>query len=102
MEGKERSRYIEPQTLLLTNSGATLGVPKISLIGVCINDGVAALLDVDYPLKRYLLSFLRTKTISLRRINQGAACTGSDCLDTLLQLRPPFAWHRPDGLQGVT
>ena len=102
LEGKERSRYIEPQTLLLTNSGATLGVPKISLIGVCINDGVAALLDVDYPLKRYLLSFLRTKTISLRRINQGAACTGSDCLDTLLQLRPPFAWHRPDGLQGVT
>ena len=73
LEGKERSRYIEPQTLLLTNSGATLGVPKISLIGVCINDGVAALLDVDYPLKRYLLSFLRTKTISLRRINQGAA-----------------------------
>ena len=73
LEGKERSRYIEPQTLLLTNSGATLGVPKISLIGGCINDGVAALLDVDYPLKRYLLSFLRTKTISLRRINQGAA-----------------------------
>ncbi len=73
LEGKERSRYIEPQTLLLTNSGATLGVPKISLIGGCINDGVAALLDVDYPLKRYLLNFFRTKTIALRRINQGAA-----------------------------
>ena len=29
-------------------------------------------------------------------------CTGSDCLDTLLQLRPPFAWHKPGGLQGVT
>ena len=29
-------------------------------------------------------------------------CTASDCLDTLLQLRPPFAWHKPDGLQGVT
>ena len=73
LEGKERSRYIEPQTLLLTNSGATLGVPKISLIGGCINDGVAALLDVDYPLKHYLVNFLRTKTMSLRRINQGAA-----------------------------
>jgi type I restriction enzyme S subunit len=72
-EGKERSRYIEPHTLLLTNSGATLGVPKISLIGGCINDGVAALLDVDYPLKLYLLHFLRTKTNSMRRINQGAA-----------------------------
>jgi hypothetical protein len=49
--GREHSRYIEPQTLLLRNSGATLGVPKITLIGGCINDGVAALLDVGYPLK---------------------------------------------------
>jgi type I restriction enzyme S subunit len=73
LEGKERSRFIEPGTLLLTNSGATLGVPKISLIGGCINDGVAALLDVDERLKRYLVVFLRTKTMSLREINQGAA-----------------------------
>ena len=73
LEGKERSRYIEPDTLLLTNSGATLGVPKISLIGGCINDGVAALLGVEYPLKRYLVNFLRTKTMSMRRINQGAS-----------------------------
>jgi signal transduction histidine kinase len=29
-------------------------------------------------------------------------CTGSDCLDTVLQLRPPFSWHKPDGLRGVT
>jgi type I restriction enzyme S subunit len=71
--GREHSRYIEPQTLLLTNSGATLGVPKISLIGGCINDGVAALLDVGYPLKLYLLYFLRTQTERLRGVNQGAA-----------------------------
>jgi type I restriction enzyme S subunit len=71
--GREHSRYIEPQTLLLTNSGATLGVPKITLIGGCINDGVAALLDVGYPLKLYLLYFLRTQTEGLRGLNQGAA-----------------------------
>ena len=71
--GREHSRYIEPQTLLLTNSGATLGVPKISQIGGCINDGVAALLDVGYPLKLYLLYFLRTQTERLRGVNQGAA-----------------------------
>jgi type I restriction enzyme S subunit len=71
--GRERSRYLEPHTLLLTNSGATLGVPKISLIGGCINDGVAALLDVVYPLKLYLLYFLHTQTTRLRRVNQGAA-----------------------------
>lgn len=72
-EGKERSRFIEAHTLLLTNSGATLGVPKISLIAGCINDGVAALLDVEYPLKHYLLHFLRTQTDALRQVNQGAA-----------------------------
>ena len=58
---------------MLTNSGATLGVPKITLIGGCINDGVVALLDVDYPLKLYLLYFLRLQTHRLRQINQGAA-----------------------------
>lgn len=71
--GRERSRYLEPHTLLLTNSGATLGVPKITLIGGCINDGVAALLYVVYPLKLYLLYFLHTQTTRLRRVNQGAA-----------------------------
>jgi type I restriction enzyme, S subunit len=71
--GKEHSRFIEPHTLLLTNSGATLGVPKITLIGGCINDGVAALLNVSYPLKLYLVYFLHTQTARLRSLNQGAA-----------------------------
>jgi type I restriction enzyme S subunit len=71
--GKANSRYIEQGTLLLTNSGATLGVPKITLIGGCINDGVAALLEVGDPLKMYLLHHLSSLTEPLRRINQGAA-----------------------------
>ena len=29
-------------------------------------------------------------------------CTGSDCLDTVLQLRQPFAWHKPGEFQRVT
>ena len=52
--GSDASRWIEPETLLLTNSGATLGVPKITKIGGCINDGSVALLHVDDPLKLYL------------------------------------------------
>jgi type I restriction enzyme S subunit len=71
--GKDASRYIEPNTLLLTNSGATLGVPKITRIGGCINDGSVALLDVDDCLKTYLYWFLRTQTKRLRALNQGAA-----------------------------
>lgn len=71
--GRDASRYIEPNTLLLTNSGATLGVPKIIRIGGCINDGSVALLDVDDCLKTYLYWFLRTQTKRLRALNQGAA-----------------------------
>jgi type I restriction enzyme S subunit len=71
--GMQASRYIEPDTLLLTNSGATLGVPKILRIGGCINDGSVALLDVEDPIKHYLYWFLTTQTKSLRALNQGAA-----------------------------
>lgn len=71
--GRAASRYIEPETLLLTNSGATLGVPKITKIGGCINDGSVALLHIDYPLKLYLYYFLSSLTKRLRTINQGAA-----------------------------
>jgi len=58
---------------LLTNSGATLGVPKITLISGCINDGSVALLGLDETLKLYLYFFLCTQTNKLRQINQGAA-----------------------------
>jgi type I restriction enzyme S subunit len=72
-EGRARSRFIEPGTLLLTNSGATLGVPKITRIGGCINDGSVALLGVDGALQLYLYFYLRGLTARLRGINQGAA-----------------------------
>ncbi len=71
--GRDASRHIEAGTLLLTNSGATLGVPKISKIDGCINDGSVALLDVDEVTKVYLYWFLKTQTERLRALNQGAA-----------------------------
>lgn len=71
--GRERSRFITAGTLLLTNSGATLGVPKITAIDGCINDGSVALLGLAEPVKSYLYWFLRGKTEALRSLNQGAA-----------------------------
>ena len=71
--GKEASRYLEPGTFLLTNSGATLGVPKITRIGGCINDGSVALLDLPLSLEKYLYYVLAGMTQKLRLINQGAA-----------------------------
>ena len=72
-EGRARSRYIMPNTLLLTNSGATLGVPKITRIGGCINDGSVALLGLDADDRRYLYYYLSAQTRRLRSLNQGAA-----------------------------
>ena len=72
--GAERSRMIEPGTFLLTNSGATLGVPKISLIQGCINDGVAALVNLRPQIrKEFLLHYFTTQTAHLRAwVNLGA------------------------------
>lgn len=46
-EGSKQSRILEKGTLVLANSGATLGVPKILGIKSCANDGVAALININ-------------------------------------------------------
>jgi type I restriction enzyme S subunit len=71
--GLHKTRQIEPDTLLLTNSGATLGVPKICKIKATMNDGIAAFLDLDKRRLYYLYYFWVSKTRELRTINQGAA-----------------------------
>jgi type I restriction enzyme S subunit len=44
-EGSTQSRKLEKGTLILANSGATLGVAKILGIECCANDGIAAFLE---------------------------------------------------------
>ncbi|SDA39768.1 type I restriction enzyme, S subunit [Algoriphagus alkaliphilus] len=62
-EGSKNSRIIEPETLLLSNSGATLGVPKISKIRGCINDGSVAFPELKSFLDRdYLYYFFVSHT----------------------------------------
>jgi type I restriction enzyme S subunit len=71
--GLHKTRRILPNTLLLSNSGATLGVPKICLIDATMNDGIAAFLDLDQRSNLYLYYFWLSKTRELRNINMGAA-----------------------------
>jgi len=71
--GLKKTRQIKPNTLLLTNSGATLGVPKISKIDATMNDGIAAFLNLDERSIHYMYYFWRSKTKELRGLNQGAA-----------------------------
>jgi len=71
--GLNKTRQIEPNTLLLSNSGATLGVPKICLISATMNDGVAAFLGLPSEELLYHYYFWQSQTENLRNIDQGAA-----------------------------
>lgn len=71
-EGSEQSRIIYPGTLLLSNSGATLGVPKISKITGCINDGSVAFISLSAELERdFLFYFFKTHTEIYRQEMSG-------------------------------
>lgn len=68
-EGSLYSRTLEKGTLIIANSGATLGVAKILTIKCCANDGIAALLDIDKEISpEYLVYFINTKTKYLREV----------------------------------
>lgn len=71
--GLKKTRQIKPNTLLLSNSGATLGVPKICMIEATMNDGIAAFLNLDERSIKYLFYYWKSKTRELRSLNQGAA-----------------------------
>ena len=71
-EGANRSRLVNPGDLLLTNSGATLGVPKICLIKGCINDGVAVLRTFhSFNLNDFAYLYLTSQTAAFRNVKQG-------------------------------
>ena len=62
-EGMKQSRVLEPETLVLTNSGVTLGIPGILKIRGCINDGSVGFLDMSPKIERdYLYYFWTTQT----------------------------------------
>ena len=71
--GLTKTRLVKANTLLLSNSGATLGVPKICTFETTFNDGIAAFLGVDEDLLLYHYYFWMCNTRKLRSVNQGAA-----------------------------
>lgn len=72
-EGLKKTRMVEANTLLLTNSGATLGVPAITTIKTTFNDGIAAFIGLDIDSLLFYYYFWTSKTAFLRSINMGAA-----------------------------
>lgn len=62
-EGLNKTRYIGEQTVLLSNSGATLGIPAICNFNACFNDGVAAFINkTKYITDDYLFYYLSSLT----------------------------------------
>ena len=74
LEGAAHSNLFRNGTLIYSNSGATLGVPKILCIDACANDGVVAFLNLDSKVHaEFLYYYLSSITDYIReRIKQGS------------------------------
>ncbi|MGQ7244944.1 restriction endonuclease subunit S [Salinicola sp. V024] len=89
-KGAKHSRTLLPRTLIIANSGATLGVAKILEIRCCANDGIAALIEQHTGDKAFLCHYVNTQTSRLRDIV--ATGNGQPNLNTALirNIRVPF------------
>lgn len=68
-EGSCHSRTLEAGTVIIANSGATLGVAKILGMRCCANDGVAALLDLRKTVSPlYIVYYFNSKIRYLREV----------------------------------
>lgn len=94
--GLSKTREVQANTLLLTNSGATLGVPKICTFKTTFNDGIAAFLYLNDDIKPYVYWFLCAMTDYFRNLNQGTAQPNlnTDIIKHTLFPLPPLAEQR--------
>lgn len=96
--GAEHSRLFRSGTVIYSNSGATLGVPKILRVDACANDGVVgfeSLSDLVEPI--FLYHYLSSLTTTIRdMVRQGS---GQPNLNTGLVKAIPIALpSRPEQL----
>ena len=88
--GSKQSRILDAGTLIISNSGATLGVAKILGLKCCANDGVAAIINHKKGNKSFITHFINTQT---KRLHDDVATgNGQPNLNTdLIKLIPiPF------------
>lgn len=78
--GSLQSRVLEKGSLIISNSGATLGVAKILGIKCCANDGVAAIINQRIGSKEFLVHYINTQTKKLQ--DQIATGNGQPNLNT--------------------
>jgi type I restriction enzyme S subunit len=93
-EGAKRSRTLQPGTVIIANSGATLGVAKVSSIECCANDGVAAIIDQHIGNKAFICYCINAQTQRLRDVV--ATGNGQPNLNTGLIKEIAIPWPPQD------
>jgi type I restriction enzyme S subunit len=96
-EGSLYSRKLERGTLIIANSGATLGVAKVLAITCCANDGIAALLNLNAGEKRFICHYLNSRTQYLREVvaaGNGQPNLNTDRIGGILIPFPPLKEQR--------
>lgn len=78
--GSLQSRVLKKGTLIISNSGATLGVAKVLDIKCCANDGVAAIINQRIGSKEFFVHYINTQTKKLQ--DQIATGNGQPNLNT--------------------
>lgn len=89
-EGARHSRTLPEGTLIIANSGATLGVAKLLGVKCCANDGIAAIVEQRVGHKPFVCYYLNTQTKHLREVI--ASGNGQPNLNTSLirEIKIPF------------
>jgi type I restriction enzyme S subunit len=91
-EGAKHSRTLPSGTLIIANSGATLGVAKLLGVTCCANDGIAAIINQKAGNKEFVCHYINTKTKHLREVV--ATGNGQPNLNTTLLRKIPIPFPR--------
>ena len=92
-EGSRHSRGLPANTLIIANSGATLGVAKLLKMACCANDGIAAILNLRLGDSRFICFYINTQTRKLREVV--ATGNGQPNLNTGLIRGIPLPFPEP-------
>lgn len=92
--GLVKTRYIKTRTVLLSNSGATLGIPAICEFPTTFNDGIAAFIEKSkYIFDEYLYLYLKSLSkwfLDVASKGQGQPNLNTDIIKSTWFALPPL------------
>jgi len=92
--GLKKTRFIDKHTVLLTNSGATLGIPAICDFATTFNDGIAAFVELSkFVFDEYLYLYLKTLSkwfLEIASRGQGQPNLNTDIIKATWFALPPI------------